>query len=980
MMARGKLSLCMFIGLTILSVMLYEVCSSPLLPSISSKVESWTEWGTCSQQCGGGVSERRHICHDNSDSLIEKKCEETVQYKLCNYQKCPGGKEGIGWHQLCSRFNNVYYHWRPYRPRVDGVNSCALRCYATENIKLMVQLPDMHDGKLCSNRDIERGVCQNGECVKVGCDGILNSDKAVDVCGVCGGNSSVCESVEGEFQTSNLKVGYNKVVEIPTGAKNIQIVEKRGKNYLALQNGVGDYFLNGGWLIERPGQINIAGTLVNYRRPQRGILGRLHGEWETITAPGPTNTSICVMVLCADTSAHIAYKFTLPTTNQEAFHVESVIGDETYTRPTERSPSILSKFTTTVQTTEPGELVTDSNNNGSFRDGIKSDDILKDKASYLQYDSPTPIRPTSEIPFLDDVFEDSPEHTTERPADLIIDIESDSTQIDENKKLTSKRNHHHIPSTHAHEDLVDVGLGEINATKHPPENVQIGTSFNIDIKSPDGGETATSSEYERGPEVFRLGYVLYPPEESDSEMSSEWFVRVFPDAVEDVNGAEETVVEDFTAPTAEAYENTSTDVMNVNPNGARNTWTNQQNTYHPNNGGIQSTYTWTTAGASDCSATCTRGVTTISPYCQSEDGQRVGDHYCDINMKPSVGFNECLNEHCEARWEVSKWSGCSKTCDEGRITRLINCWRMIKPGLDTSVDSGQCAHIPKPNSSEPCENMPCTPTWRSSEWKSCNVSCGEGYETRDVSCVGPFNVACDQSTKPVAEKRCDAGRCKYQWHALSDWTLCPGICGVQTRNLECRDYNGTTVTSQFCQEIEQRYEGQLCGAKTCSNRWVPQPWSPCSAKCGQGTRTRTVICASVESNKMVVHPENAGYCSGIMPSRSSRCYNGNCVSRTVGQWFTSKWSECSVTCGNGYRHRDVKCYYKGVEVNGCINGSKPVSQMVCHKSACLLVAAATKSVCRDEPGQSCPYIRAYSIGLCRLKMYSDTCCETCAAL
>lgn len=36
-----------------------------------------------------------------------------------------------------------------------------------------------------------------GECLKVGCDGVLNSNKEEDKCRVCGGDGSDCNTITG---------------------------------------------------------------------------------------------------------------------------------------------------------------------------------------------------------------------------------------------------------------------------------------------------------------------------------------------------------------------------------------------------------------------------------------------------------------------------------------------------------------------------------------------------------------------------------------------------------------------------------------------------------------------------------------------------------------------------------------------------------------------------------------------------------------
>ncbi|XP_036150742.1 A disintegrin and metalloproteinase with thrombospondin motifs 6-like [Monomorium pharaonis] len=58
---------------------------------------------------------------------------------------------------------------------------------------IVVQLADkVEDGTRCYAESTD--VCIGGECMKVGCDLRVGSNKNTDACGVCGGNGSSCQS------------------------------------------------------------------------------------------------------------------------------------------------------------------------------------------------------------------------------------------------------------------------------------------------------------------------------------------------------------------------------------------------------------------------------------------------------------------------------------------------------------------------------------------------------------------------------------------------------------------------------------------------------------------------------------------------------------------------------------------------------------------------------------------------------------------
>lgn len=78
------------------------------------------------------------------------------------------------------------------------------------------------------------------------------------------------------------------------------------------------------------------------------------------------------------------------------------------------------------------------------------------------------------------------------------------------------------------------------------------------------------------------------------------------------------------------------------------------------------------------------------------------------------GVMYCLS----LRWEASSWSECSRTCGEGFQFRQVRCWKMLSPGLDSSVYSDLCtmADLERPVERRPCKSPACGPQWEVAEW------------------------------------------------------------------------------------------------------------------------------------------------------------------------------------------------------------------------------------------------------------------------
>ncbi|XP_032367741.1 A disintegrin and metalloproteinase with thrombospondin motifs 17-like [Etheostoma spectabile] len=98
-------------------------------------------------------------------------------------------------------------------------------------------------------------------------------------------------------------VGYIEALVIPAGARRIKVVEdKPSHSFLALQDS-SKGSINSDWKIELPGEFQLAGTTVRYVR---------RGLWEKMSAKGPTNTPLHLMVLLFhDQTYGIHYEYTV---------------------------------------------------------------------------------------------------------------------------------------------------------------------------------------------------------------------------------------------------------------------------------------------------------------------------------------------------------------------------------------------------------------------------------------------------------------------------------------------------------------------------------------------------------------------------------------------------------------------------------------------------------------------------------------------
>ncbi|KAM6985144.1 A disintegrin and metalloproteinase with thrombospondin motifs 19-like [Aplochiton taeniatus] len=142
----------------------------------------------------------------------------------------------------------------------------------------------------------------------------------------------------------------------------------------------------------------------------------------------------------------------------------------------------------------------------------------------------------------------------------------------------------------------------------------------------------------------------------------------------------------------------------------------------------------------------------------------------------------------------------------------------------------------------------------------------------------------------------------------SGWEDCGAVCGGgerKTRVTCTRSVNKTTtvVDSRKCRHMT-RPEPQVrrCNEQLCQTRWVMTEWTSCSRTCGKGSQGRQVACTLQLPNGTLARAKDRD-CPAPKPPGSQRCEGQDCL--TV--WEAGVWSECSVKCGRGARHRLVKC-------------------------------------------------------------------------
>ncbi|KAG8560917.1 hypothetical protein GDO81_015183 [Engystomops pustulosus] len=274
--------------------------------------DNWSDWGECSRSCGGGVSFRERQCYSRRADGGSNCIGPTRNYRSCNVQECPDGSRDFRAEQ-CSEYDGMEFQGKRYKwlPYYGASNKCELNCIPKGENFYYRHKNAVLDGTPCEPG--RRDICVQGVCKTVGCDNVLDSSKREDHCLVCGGDGNSCYPVKGSYDSPTLSKGYSQLFTIPIGAINIQIKEvSPTRNFLAVKNARGEYYLNGHWTIEYTRALHVANTVLHYYRGAEGDVAP-----EVLTARGPTTEPLVIELIGQEPNRGVHYEYYLPNRLEE---------------------------------------------------------------------------------------------------------------------------------------------------------------------------------------------------------------------------------------------------------------------------------------------------------------------------------------------------------------------------------------------------------------------------------------------------------------------------------------------------------------------------------------------------------------------------------------------------------------------------------------------------------------------------------------
>nr|XP_039265876.1 SCO-spondin-like [Styela clava] len=369
---------------------------------------------------------------------------------------------------------------------------------------------------------------------------------------------------------------------------------------------------------------------------------------------------------------------------------------------------------------------------------------------------------------------------------------------------------------------------------------------------------------------------------------------------------------------------------------------------------------------SDCSTSCTPGITTRARRCMDTQGIEAEPDLCGGNALEVV---QCNENFCEV-WGEWQQEECQGRCG-GRGLKTTR--RICSDGGAANDVLANFLTIKIPESchtkTEKCIRA-CTAQWGEwSKWSKCSRNCSPGTSSRTRECqledgTKQNSMDCPGGEIQSFEKRdCNVGMCE-DWNKW-DKGKCTGTCrkaGTQPAQRTCVGRDDTWLVTTYAQNPNCYNRNTRCRPR-CARWGGWGTFGPCNDKCSPGKRSRRRLCLRngkpVDESECTTNPGkiveyancNMKLCSSYGPwkenykcdgicgednatrERKRDCYSGiapeQCLVDRIpcrprcgpgwGPW--TEWSDCSDKCAPGIRNRTRICY----------NGDETIDPAECMK-------------------------------------------------
>lgn len=400
---------------------------------------------------------------------------------------------------------------------------------------------------------------------------------------------------------------------------------------------------------------------------------------------------------------------------------------------------------------------------------------------------------------------------------------------------------------------------------------------------------------------------------------------------------------------------------------------------------------------SGCSRSCGGGVTTSERSCSNprpEHGGRycIGERRryksCNIINCPenSTDFREiqCAKFNSELfrgqyyKWKPfmggtngKDWKPCALTCMAvnhhfytERAAKVIDGTRCYHDSLDMCID-GKCEHVG-------CDGVLGSDVAED----KCRICGGDGRNCRTVT--GTF----DKEVKVGGESYVEAvhipkgamnilvieekishnylalksegpnGKYYVNGHWTIDWPRQFEVANTSVtyerpkdkpESLQVQGPTSEDLTVMLLMQEKNKgilFEYSLSTSKvtgaTAEYEWQYGDWSDCSTTCGRGISHQKAMCVNRSNPKMSVDRGNCRSFSRY-EDKMKFCNESPCPP----EWHVGNWTECSKTCGGGWKTRQISCIrkvdrrlFEVIEYGNC-SSKMPTIHQKCNRQKCL---------------------------------------------
>uniref|UniRef100_A0A8C5PLW8 ADAM metallopeptidase with thrombospondin type 1 motif 13 n=1 Tax=Leptobrachium leishanense TaxID=445787 RepID=A0A8C5PLW8_9ANUR len=694
---------------------------------------SWTSYSSCSRSCGGGVVTRKRQCNNPRPAFGGRNCEgPSLQAEMCNTQACETSQLDF-MEEQCSATDieplylspgvPTFYRWTAAAGFANGDSLCQHLCRARGKNFMVARRDRFIDGTRCersAETDAAFSLCVAGSCKAFGCDGVMESGKALDPCGVCGGDNNTCSRVSSFFSEGKAG-GYFTFLAVPLGARAITVTNQRPLfTHLALLE-------NGMYIVAGRDKISVNLThptiLEDRRIAYRVTLTHEKlPNLEQIHIHGPTTGNIEIQVYRRYgqeygeiTNPDISYSYYIPRKNQ------------TYAWSAVRGPCSVS----CAEAQRNVSCVLPQAGWEALMEDSQCMDQEKPPGTVQCIVSVCPVGwETVSMCVMGECYIKIPAAGHQAPAARMWAILHSQNYFDCNRWPEDPGS----CSSAASREWAKFDVNDL-----------VGYSKKCTLPFPDP-QISPPGERQAGLQLStnsQTGVFVWSPVLGQCSVTCGSGTMELHYVCIDFHTREEALEENCNRTLKPKSRQDS-----CNPQSCPPGWRYQ---------------------SGSCSVSCGGGVLRRIRYCvrdhDGEDGkeQIVGDTECQY--LPHLQSQELCNQHpCPPWWKVMEKGQCSSACGYGISKQRVACVQTVD-GEDLPVNSTSCSAQEKPSSIIPCFITNCFYVWETSDWSQCSATCGNGIQTRQSSCINQKTgqqvspTFCMHSAKPLTLRGCSGHPC-----------------------------------------------------------------------------------------------------------------------------------------------------------------------------------------------------------------------------